>query len=69
METIAGTSYVYQKRYLNQKLIDHFKGQLYFREVNRKNDVACFHDSVSSIINDKWYDNSKENDEEEAEKS
>ena len=68
MKTIAGTSHVYHKRYLNQKLPDHCKGQLYFGEVNRKNDVACFHDSMSSIINDKCYDNSKENDEEEAEK-
>ena len=68
METIAGTSDVYHKRYLKQKLIDHYKGQLFFEEVNGKNDVACFRDSVSSIINDKWCDNRKENDEEEAER-
>ena len=68
METIAGTSDVYHKRYLKQKLVGHYKGQLFFGEVNGKNDVACFRDSVSSIINDKWYNNRKEDDEEEAER-
>ena len=49
METIAGTSDVYHKRYLKQKLIDHYKGQLFFGEVNGKNDVRLVRLYVNSL--------------------
>ena len=59
---------VYSVKRLKQKLQDRYRDHLFSAEVNGRENVVCFRDMTSLIINDKWYEAKRDNVEDESER-
>ena len=68
MKELANSDEVYTRKWLKTKLKNKYGEEIFFAELQGKTDVVCFRDSAEFIINDKWYENKKENITEEAER-
>ena len=66
MKELANSDEVYTRKWLKTKLKNKYGEEIFFAELQGKTDVVCFRDSAEFIINDKWYENKKENITEEA---
>ena len=52
---------IYSAKWMKTKLKKKYGDHIFFSEVNGKPNVICFKDMASYIINEKWYENKKEN--------
>ena len=59
---------VYSVKRLKQKPQDRYRNHLVSAEVNGRENVVCFRDMTSLIINDKWYEAKRDNVEDESER-
>ena len=57
---------VYSMTWLKKQLQTKYEDQLYFSEINGKSNVVCFRNMGNRIINDKWYQEKKNNIDDEA---
>ena len=57
---------VYSVKWLKQLLLDKYGDHVFFATVEGKNDVVCFKDMASYIINAKWYQEREEKIEDES---
>ena len=45
---------VYSPKWIRQLLKDRYDKHIFFAPITCKNDVVCFREKVSNIINEKW---------------
>ena len=58
---LAGHDDIYTEKWLQRMLLEHYGEHIFFAHVNGRNNVACFRDMASMIVNDKWYSDRKTN--------
>lgn len=68
MKKLTNSENIYSCKWLKTKLIEKYTDSIFFTEVQGKPNVVCFTDTARCLINDKWYENRKNNIEEEAER-
>ena len=66
MISIAGTTDVYSEKWIKVKLIEKYQDNINFNEVNGRCNVVCLSSVSKYLINDMWYKNLSEDDEEES---
>lgn len=66
VEVCGSADSVYSVKWLKQLLMDKYGDHVFFATVEGKNDVICFKDMASYIINAKWYQEREEKIEDES---
>ena len=54
MKELAKSNEVYSLKCFQQKLIDKYKGLIYFSDAEGKPNALCFNDWLNSLLNDQW---------------
>ena len=52
---------IYSLKRMKQKLEAHYGETIFFTNLPGRSSTVCFKDTASEIINDKWYEDRKEN--------
>ena len=61
MQELAGpTVDVYSVKHMQRLILDKYKNEVVLASVSGRNNVVCFKNTASKILNDKWYNDRKE---------
>ena len=63
---LAVTGEVYGKKWLKKKLKEKYQDFIFFADINGKHDIVCFRHIANYLINDKWYSERKDDNEDES---
>ena len=61
LQEVANGQEVYAIKHLKRKLQERYGEHIFFAKVRGRNNVVCFKNMCSFIVNEKWYDDRKDN--------
>lgn len=66
MKELAGGESLYEIQPIKQKLGKKFKSNIFIGKILRRKNAICFKNMANCIVSNKWYEERKENVEDEA---